>query len=147
MYTRRNVNFQKVNLPLISKCTFTLAKLKEEMRLEMLVTITVSVLFLSPSASSDGWTCAINIGKTWQCILGEMVNFQKVNLPLINKCTFTLAKFVEDMQLKMLATMTMAVLFCFSGSDGWTCALGIEYEALYTRRNGQLPKSQLTINE
>ncbi len=79
----------------------------------MLVTMTVAVLFLSPGASSEGWTCALDIGKMRQCILREMVNFPKVNLPWINKCTFTLAKFEEDMQLKMLVTMTVAVLFAF----------------------------------
>jgi hypothetical protein len=47
----------------------------------MLVTMTVAVLFLSHGASCDGWTCAIDIGKMRQCILGEMVNFKKVILP------------------------------------------------------------------
>jgi hypothetical protein len=94
---------------------------------KVLATVTVPALFLSPGANSDGWTFAIDIGKTWQCILGEMVNFQKVILPLMNKVTFTLAKFEEEMQLEMLATMTGAVLLLFPGasSDGWTCTLGI----------------------
>jgi hypothetical protein len=77
MYTWRNVNFQKVNLPLISKCTFTLAKFVEDMQLKMLATMTVAVLFCL--SGSDGWICALDIGKMRQCILGEMVNFQKVN--------------------------------------------------------------------
>ncbi len=86
----------------------------------MLATMTVAVLFLSPTASSDGWMCAIDIGNTKHCILGEMANFQKVNLPLINKGSFTLAKFEEEMRLEMLATMTVSVLFLSPGasSDG-----------------------------
>jgi hypothetical protein len=72
------------------------------MRPEMLATMTVAVLFCS--SGSDGWTCTLGIKNTKQCILGEMVNFQKVNSPFINKGTFTLAKLKAEMQLKMIAT-------------------------------------------
>ncbi len=90
------------------------------MRLEMLATMTVAVLFLSPGASSNGWICALDIGKMRQCTLREMVNFQKVNSTSINKGTFTLAKFEVELRLERLVTMTVAVLFlspCAS-SDG-----------------------------